>query len=165
MGVNVPVIPVNSNLAEKAKAGYWGCVASFRLSDSNRMKLWKKKKVASDVFPSEVKEALSSEHVLYVRVGSNGRVWGELDRAVLRNIRRGGDQLKGSLLLRVSNVDGDLAGTEVGQGRSRDVWIVDPLYRLWLTGLPTGGSDRGSGLHSAQVSGLTVVRKEGKRLT
>jgi hypothetical protein len=38
LAVNVPVMPVNWNLAEKARAGYWGCVASFKLSDSNRMK-------------------------------------------------------------------------------------------------------------------------------
>ena len=54
--VNVPVAPFNLirrlaqkkwarrggayvNLAEKAKAGYWGLEASLRLSDSKRMKL------------------------------------------------------------------------------------------------------------------------------
>lgn len=29
-----PVIPVNSNLAEKARAGNWGCAASFNSRDS-----------------------------------------------------------------------------------------------------------------------------------
>jgi hypothetical protein len=38
--VNTPVMLVNSNLAEKAKAGIRGCWESFRLSDSNRMKYW-----------------------------------------------------------------------------------------------------------------------------
>jgi hypothetical protein len=37
-GVNCPVPPLNVNLAEKAKAGYCGLVASLRLSDSKRMK-------------------------------------------------------------------------------------------------------------------------------
>lgn len=37
--VKVPVIPVNVNLAEKAKAGYWGEFGSLRERDSIRMKL------------------------------------------------------------------------------------------------------------------------------
>lgn len=38
--VNTPVMLVNSNLEEKAKAKNVGCWESFRLSDSNRMKYW-----------------------------------------------------------------------------------------------------------------------------
>ena len=38
-GEKVPFIPVNSNFAEKAKAGYWGFLGSLRLTDSYRMKL------------------------------------------------------------------------------------------------------------------------------
>jgi len=36
--LKVPVMLVNVNLAEKASAGYWALVASFRLSDWKRMK-------------------------------------------------------------------------------------------------------------------------------
>ena len=95
----------------------------------------------------------SSEHALLVRVWSNSGVRDELERAVLRNIRRGGYQLKRSLLLRISNVDRDLAGTEVRQRRSRVVWIINPFYRLLITALPTGGSDGGGCLRSARLAG------------
>ena len=52
--VKVPVILVNWNLAEKAKAGYWGCLGSFRLIDSNRIKLngMRKKSRVRFWFPS-----------------------------------------------------------------------------------------------------------------
>lgn len=37
--LNVPVMLVMLNLAENARAGYWGFVESLRLRDWNRMKL------------------------------------------------------------------------------------------------------------------------------
>ena len=87
------------------------------------------------------------EHVLFLRVGSNGRVRGERELTGAGNVGRGGEQLEGGLLLRVSNVDGDLAGTKVLQGRSRVVGIFDPLKGLLLTGWPRGAGSRGSGLY------------------
>lgn len=93
-------------------------------------------------------------HVLNTGVGTNGRVGGELDRADVGNISRGGNQLEGGLLLRVSDVDGDFAGTHVRQGRLRSVGVFYPLDGLRLTGLPRGGSSRGRGLHSFKISEL-----------
>ena len=87
------------------------------------------------------------EHVLFLRVGSNGRVRGERELAGVGNIGRGGEQLEGGLLLRVPNVDRDLAGTKVLQGRSGVVGIFNPLKSLLLTGWPRGAGSRGSGLY------------------
>ena len=50
-------------------------------------------------------------------------------------------------MLRVSDVDRDLGGTKVLQGRSRLVGILNPLNSLFLTALPRGGGNWGSGLH------------------
>ena len=102
-------------------------------------------------------------HILLVRVGSDGRVRGELELADGGNISGGGEQLEGGLLLRVSNVDGDLAGTKVLQGRSRIVGVFNPLNSLGLTGLPRGGGGGGGGLYFSCVSALAVCeRKRGK---
>jgi len=38
VGLKVPVMLFMVNLEEKARAGYWGAVASFKLIDSKRMK-------------------------------------------------------------------------------------------------------------------------------
>lgn len=86
-------------------------------------------------------------HVLFLGVGSDGRVRGELELADGGDIGRGGNQLKGGLLLRVSDVNGDPAGTIVLQGRSRIGGIFNPLDNLLLTSLPRGGLSWGSGLH------------------
>jgi hypothetical protein len=66
-------------------------------------------------------------------------------------------------LLRISNVDGDLGGTKVRQGGSGVVRIINPLYRLWLTTLPTGGSDGSGGLCSVRVSGQMSDKKRKAR--
>jgi len=95
---------------------------------------------------------LNSDKVL-VRVGSDGRVRGELELADGGNISGGGEQLEGGLLLRVSNVDGDLAGTKVLQGRSRIVGVFDPLNGLWLTSLPRGGGGGGGGVDGGKSRG------------
>ena len=86
-------------------------------------------------------------HVLFLRIGSHGRVRGELELADSGNIGRGRKQLEGGLLLRVSDVDGDLGRTKVLQGRSRLVGILNPLNTLLLTGLPRGGCNWRSSLH------------------
>jgi hypothetical protein len=89
-----------------------------------------------------------------VRVGSNGRVRSKWDRADVRNIGGGRDQLEGGLLLDVSNVDRDLAGTVVLQGRSRAVGVLNPLDSLRHAALPRGRGNGGGGLyfvHSQRV--------------
>jgi hypothetical protein len=93
-------------------------------------------------------------HVLILRVGSDGSVRGELELADGGNIGGRGEQLEGGLLLRVSNIDGDLGGTEVLQGGSRIVGILNPLDRLLLTGWPRGSGSGGGSLHSFGVSEL-----------
>jgi hypothetical protein len=86
-------------------------------------------------------------HVLFLRVGSNGRVRGELEFANGGNIGRGGEHLEGGLLLSVSDVDRDLGGTKVLQGRGRVVGILNPLNNLLLTGWPRSGGNRSGCLH------------------
>jgi len=93
-----------------------------------------------------------SRHVLFLGVGADGRVGGELELADRGNIGGGGDQLEGGLLLRVSDVNGDLAGTKVLQGRSRVVGVFDPLNSLFLTGWPRGGGNGRGGLRLFVVS-------------
>jgi len=56
-------------------------------------------------------------------------------------------------LLRVSDVDRDLGGTKVLQGRGRLVGILDPLNTLLLTGLPRGGGNRRSGVNGCESRG------------
>jgi len=75
-------------------------------------------------------------HVLFLGVGSDGGVRSELELADGGNIGRGREQLEGGLLLRVSDVNGDLGGTEVLQGWSRVVGIFNPCDSLFLTGRP-----------------------------
>ena len=93
-------------------------------------------------------------HVLILRVGSDGSVRGEGELADVGNIGRGRKQLQGGLLLRVPDVDGDLGGSEVLQGRSGIVGILNPLNVLRLTGRPRGGGSGGGGLHLLHVSEL-----------
>ena len=62
-------------------------------------------------------------------------------------------------MLRVSDVNGDLAGTEVLQGRSGVVGILNPLNSLFLTGRPRGGGDGGGGLHLFGVNDWLTPRK------
>lgn len=82
-----------------------------------------------------------------VRVGSYGRVRGELELADGGNIGRRRDRLEKGLLLRVSDIDGDLARAKILQGRSGIIRIVNPLNILLLAALPTGGGNWRSGLH------------------
>jgi hypothetical protein len=111
-------------------------------------------------------EITGSENVLLVRVGSNGRVRSKLERADVGNIGGGGDQLEGGLLLDVSNVDRDLAGTVVLQGRSRAVGVLNPLDSLRLTALPRGRGNGGGGLYFVQSAGETDrMNKRGKKRT
>ena len=103
-------------------------------------------------------------HILVLRVGSDGTVRGELELVDGRNIGGGGKHLEGGLLLRVSDVDGDLGGAKVLQGRSRNVGIFNPLNGLLLTGLPRGGRNWRGGLHfvRGQRVELGVVGKREK---
>ena len=101
-------------------------------------------------------------HVLFLRVGPNGRVRNEVEAAGVGNVGRGREQLEGGLLLRVSDVDRDLSGTKVLQGRSRLVGILNPLNSLVLTSLPRGSGNRSSGLDSARVNELGWIQGESK---
>jgi len=100
-----------------------------------------------------------SRHVLFLRVGSDGSVGGELEQVDGGYISGGGDQLEGGLLLRVSDVNGDLGGTKVLQGRGGVVGIFDPLNSLFLAGRPRGGGNGGGGLRLFGVSNSLAPRK------
>jgi len=100
-----------------------------------------------------------TRHVLFLRVGSDGSVRLELELVDGGNVGGGGEQLEGGLLLRVSDINGDLGGTKVLQGRSGVVGIFDPLNSLILTSLPRGGSNGRGGLRSFGVSDWLVARK------
>jgi len=80
---------------------------------------------------------------IFLRVGSDGSIRAERERAGGGNVSGGGEQLEGGLLLRVSDVDGDLGGTKVLQRRSRIVGIFNPLNSLLLTGWPRGSGSGG----------------------
>lgn len=95
---------------------------------------------------------LVSDKVL-VGIRSDGGVRHKLERAGVGNVGGGRDQLERGLLLSVSNVNGDLAGTEVLQGRSRSVGVLNPLDGLVLTGLPRGGGGGRSGVNSRESRG------------
>lgn len=86
----------NLNLAEKARAGYWGWVASLRLKDSTRMKL-----------EASVNLDLSSRaklHVLLVAVRSDSWVRGELDACGGGHINASSNELETGLQKRSAQV-------------------------------------------------------------
>jgi len=85
-------------------------------------------------------ERLEPDEVL-VRVGSDGRVRSELERGDVGNIGRGRKLLEGGLLLRVSDVDGDLSETEVHQCRRGIARIAHPRNVVGLTSWPRGASN------------------------
>ena len=114
------------------------------------MKLNRVGKITLDLGPIRNDDGSDLRHVLFLRVGPNGRVRNEVEAAGVGNVGRGREQLEGGLLLRVSDVDRDLSGTKVLQGRSRLVGILDPLNSLVLTSLPRGSGNRSSGLDSAR---------------
>ena len=124
-------------------------------------------KITSDCAPSENMVGWL-RHVLFLGVGPDRRVRSERELADGGNIGRRGEQLEGGLLLRVSDVDGDLGGTKVLQGRGGIVGVFYPLDSLRLPGLPRGGSGRGGGLHSFGVGELVgrgeKARKNSHRL-
>ena len=98
-------------------------------------------------------------HLLFLRVGSDGSVGGELELGDGGNISGRREQLEGGLLLRVSDVNGDLGGTEVLQGRSGVVGIFNPLNSLFLTSWPRGGGNGRGSLCLFGVSDWPAPRK------
>lgn len=71
--------------------------------------------------------------------------------------------MEGGLLLGVSDVDGDLAGTIILQRRSRTVRVLNPLDGLRLTGLPGGGGNGGSGLYCVPSQRVRLAAKTRER--
>ena len=114
-------------------------------------------KIALDRHSSEIME--SSRHVLVLGVGSDGGVRSELELADGGNIGGGREQLEGGLLLRISNVDGNLGGTKVLQGGGRGVGVLNPRDGLFLTRWPRGGGNWGGGLRSFAVSDCLCARE------
>ena len=129
----------------------------MKASDSNLMKLnrWENR-----VRPPLIRNyGRPARHVLVLGVGSDGGVRGELELADGGNIGGGREQLEGGLLLRVSNVDGNLGGTKVLQGGSRGVGVLNPRDSLFLTRWPRGGGNWGGGLRLFAVSDCLCARE------
>jgi hypothetical protein len=96
-------------------------------------------------------------------VGTNGSVRGELDGVSGGNINALRDRLEKSLLLGISNVDGDLGITELLKGGGATV-ILPADLNLLASG-PCGRADRGSGVdgcHSLGSEGESDERSSGE---